>query len=733
MTRAAGLLALFLALLGALALKGSLLTLPAVPDQAGAQAFDAHRAAARLARILGDERPHPADSANGDAVRDRLIAELRGVGLEPRVTDDFACNANAHSRAINCARVRNVVATLGPIGSGQPALLLVCHYDSTFAGPGASDDGIGVASLLEIAANLRGARLARPIIFLFDEGEELGLIGARAFVARDPLARQVAWAVNLDSRGVTGPAIMFETSRPNGPAIAWFDAASRRPVANSFSADLYRLIPNSTDVTVFAERPWTILNFAVIGNETRYHSAGDTLAALDRSSLQHMGAQALGAVRVVTAGGNVPAGGGERLYTDFAGRVLLDMPMGFGLALLGLILLFLLVEAWRRRALGRPLLAMSAALGGSLALAFAGHFIVQLLRPGDYWRAHPWVTSNAVYASALAAIVVALLLLARTSERTRLRPAFWLLFSGLGAALCAVAPGAAIYFLFPPLAAALGMALGRFRPWAERAGAIAAALLLYLTFGPALGLFEELMNGGPLWAFAPLGAAILLPALIECAPWLGRGRSALAVAGGLAVACWLAACLTPAYSDDRRQLFTIEYVLDGGAARLAVNNDGAPVPLAGAWQRAELPYATRKRWTIAAPTVPIPAPAVSLIGQQPVPGGRHMRYRITANGAETITLIAPPGAQLIAAGVNGFFPPFARGADGKYYLRCVGRACDGAMLDVLVGGTAPVEFTVVGTRSGLPPVAAALAQARPATARPQYGPDTTITLGRVRL
>ena len=98
--------------------------------------------------------------------------------------------------------------------------------------------------------------------------------------------------MNLEARGVTGPAIMFETSRPNGAAIALYRAAVSRPVANSLSTDLYGLIPNSTDVAVFDERPWTILNFAVIGNETRYHSAGDTLAALDRRSVQHMGEQA---------------------------------------------------------------------------------------------------------------------------------------------------------------------------------------------------------------------------------------------------------------------------------------------------------------------------------------------------------------------------------------------------------------------------------------------------------
>ena len=102
---------------------------------------------------------------------------------------------------------------------------------------------------------------------------------------------------------------MFETSRPNGAAIALYRAAAARPVANSLSTDLYGLIPNSTDVAVFEERPWTILNFAVIGNETRYHSAGDDLAALDRRSLQHMGEQALAVAERAARGRGA---GGER-------------------------------------------------------------------------------------------------------------------------------------------------------------------------------------------------------------------------------------------------------------------------------------------------------------------------------------------------------------------------------------------------------------------------------------
>ena len=99
------------------------------------------------------QRPHPVDSAANDAVRDRLLAELRAIGLDPRVTDDFTCNGAAKARTIACARIRNVVATIGPAQGRH--VLLVSHYDSTPAGPGASDDGIGVAAMLETAFLLK--------------------------------------------------------------------------------------------------------------------------------------------------------------------------------------------------------------------------------------------------------------------------------------------------------------------------------------------------------------------------------------------------------------------------------------------------------------------------------------------------------------------------------------------------------------------------------------------------
>ena len=724
-----------LLLLAAMAFKGALLTLPSPPASPAADRFDAHRAAARLARVLGDERPHPVDSAANDAVRERLIAEMRAAGLEPEVRDAFACNGFARGRAVACARVRNLVATIGPREGRH--LLLSAHYDGTFAGPGAADAGIGVATLLETAHRLRGRALGRPVTFLFNDGEEMGLLGARAFLERDPLAGRIDAALNFEARGVTGPATMFETSRPNAPAIARLARAVDRPVANSLSTGLYRLIPNSTDVAVFEERDWTILNFAIIANETRYHSAGDDLAALDRRSLQHMGDQAL-ALTLDFAQHPAPAATGELLYADLLGRQLVTLKLLPGLVLLGLLTGFFLIVGWRRRALVRPAGAAAIAILGSGGVAWVGQAILALIRAGDYWRGYPAVAETAVYGSAIAACLLALTLVAPGAGQRQLRAAFWLLFLAGGAAISMIAPGAAIYFLFPPLFAAAGILLARRWPAAERIGAVAAAMLLFLSFAPALHLFEELMSRGPLWMFAPIGAVMILPALIELRPTIGRVPRTfmLAGAGTLFLLPWAAVALTPAYSENRQQLFTIEYVwdADAGTGRWAVNNDGAPVPFAADWMRTELPHSLRKRWVTPAPAFAVPPPTVEVAARRPVEGGRRLTLRLRTHGAESVTLTAPPDAALRAAGAPGFVRRFGPGGpEDRYALRCVGRSCDGALIDLVIGRAEPVEFTIIGTRSGLPGAAAPLVASRPALARPQYAPDTTISVRKMRM
>src|SRR5882757_11324408 len=110
MRRSTILLAITLvALLCAMAAKALLIEVPPVRAQAAAGEFDATRAKARLAMMLGDQRPHPTDTAADDEVRGRIVTLLQGMGLKPVVRDQLACNELYKARGVSCARVRNIV------------------------------------------------------------------------------------------------------------------------------------------------------------------------------------------------------------------------------------------------------------------------------------------------------------------------------------------------------------------------------------------------------------------------------------------------------------------------------------------------------------------------------------------------------------------------------------------------------------------------------------------------
>ena len=182
-------------------------------------------------------------------------------------------------------------------------MLLAAHYDSVPAGPGAGDDGVGVASVLEIARVLKQQPARRhPIILLIDEGEEAGLLGARLFVSRStPRRSTIKAAVNLDARGDSGPSLMFETGPATDWALRMFAAAATRPMSNSIYYFVYKLLPNDTDFTVFKAAGYEGLNFALIGDVERYHTPQDRFENLDLGSLQHQGQNALSMVQALAA------------------------------------------------------------------------------------------------------------------------------------------------------------------------------------------------------------------------------------------------------------------------------------------------------------------------------------------------------------------------------------------------------------------------------------------------
>jgi hypothetical protein len=264
---------------------------PARPG--GGPGFSVERAWSHIDAVA--RAPHPVGTPEHDRVRSYLLGELAELGL---VVDTQTVQMDRPTGSTSRSTpVRNVMGRLPGRGPGS-AVLLMSHYDAVPSSFGAGDDGVGVATVLETARQLAaGETLSRDVIFLITDAEELGLLGAQAFAEAHPWMADVGVVLNFEARGMSGPALMFETGPRSGELVRAFGRVGRRPVTSSLLPEAYRRLPNDTDFTIFARRGLPGLNFALAGAAHWYHTPGDRPENLSRASLQHMGDNALALAR----------------------------------------------------------------------------------------------------------------------------------------------------------------------------------------------------------------------------------------------------------------------------------------------------------------------------------------------------------------------------------------------------------------------------------------------------
>ncbi len=290
---------------------------PPYPRDATAQKseFSAERAMAHLRELAA--APRPVGGLAHQRARDHLLTTLREYGLTAKVQESVGVDPSPR-RAPTAASVENVVGVL-PGSRSTGRLFLMAHYDSVAAGPGASDDGAGVAALLETARALAsGPRMRNDVVFVFTDAEETCLCGAEAFVREHPLARDGGVVLNLEARGSSGAVVMFETTPGNAQLVEVFAEWAPYPLATSAAGEVYRRLPNDTDLTAFqpanagavssdvesagpredgSRSRFAGLNSAYLDGSAAYHTPLDTLDAVDPASVQHHGANALALAR----------------------------------------------------------------------------------------------------------------------------------------------------------------------------------------------------------------------------------------------------------------------------------------------------------------------------------------------------------------------------------------------------------------------------------------------------
>ncbi len=504
-------------------------------------AFSAIRAREMLQRLVGDGVAHPVGSAGNAAVRQRVIDELTRLGYAPTTQEAFVCGDSGV-----CATVTNVLARL-PGNSGARAVMLAAHYDSVPAGPGASDDGMGVAVMLEAARILRQEGPRRnPVLFLIDDAEEAGLLGARAFVRDHPWARDVGAVVNLDSRGTTGSSLLFETSDDNRWLIDLAAASLPRPDTSSLFDTIYKWLPNDTDLTVFRRAGLAGVNFAHIGDVERYHTPLDNFANASAATLGEHGAHVLAMARALAQADLEAPHRGNAVFFDVFGLGIVrwrDEATPFLAAAAALLVAAAIGSALARGTLrlaellwGIPAvllaLAVSAAAGAGAAalIRAAGHLSTS-------WIAHPEPTLIAVWTFSCAGAWLAAHFFARRSGWRGLWAATWASSAALSLVLAWAEPALAFLTLVPcALAGAAGLlALRSLRPAAAAfAAALPAAAAAFFWLPMAWLLYGALGARSPaigaavgMWAGAAAPAFLFLSATQRRRLLLAIGASGL--------------------------------------------------------------------------------------------------------------------------------------------------------------------------------------------------------------
>lgn len=528
-------IALIGALIGAMLWAALSVAPPApLPLDAPAADFSAMRGMADVQAI--GRRPHSAGTRENDRVRAYLAGRLRALGADV-AEQPFPLPPKSLKRLRRWSGQEqvgtvghNIIGILPGRDRALPTLVLMAHHDTVWGSPGAADDSMGVATILETlrAITVRG-QPARDVVIVFTDSEELGLDGSEAFFARHPLARRTGVVINLESRGAGGRANMFETGDGNGAMMRLYADHVTRPAASSIAVLIYDLMPNSTDFTMAKQRGWPGFNIATLGRAAFYHSPLATPEAIEPASLQDMGQQALGLAGAIASASVLPGRTPDAAFSDILGRITIAYPPAYGWGLL-LIAAALIGVALRRRPL--PLAALGGGVAVTIALMLHAALLLVVLNaltkswPVNYYdrlAVLPSLEFVAVIGMA-AAVAVSPLLHRRDPRMIALAPALLLL--GPGLLLGAPLPVIAILSL-------AAMAAAWCQPSAAPDGSAtsAAATILLLIAALFVQLIEP--TAAPLIAWPLLLAAIALVTRAWLPLRTGLAATALLAAIGL--------------------------------------------------------------------------------------------------------------------------------------------------------------------------------------------------------
>ncbi|CAO1599870.1 MAG: hypothetical protein LQ349_001994 [Xanthoria aureola] len=203
-------------------------------------------------------------------------------------------------------------------------VLVNAHYDSVSTGYGASDDGVGIVTILQLLKYFtsEGHKPKKGIVALFNNGEEDYLNGAQAF-RKHPLSTFPKTFLNLEGAGAGGRAVMF---RSTDTEVTKAYQKSEHPFASVLSGDAFKrgIIRSETDYRVFTGKLGLRgLDVAFFEPRANYHTDRDDAKHTSIDSVWHMLSAAIPTLEALSSDSqNFDGKGSDSVWFDLFGQIL---------------------------------------------------------------------------------------------------------------------------------------------------------------------------------------------------------------------------------------------------------------------------------------------------------------------------------------------------------------------------------------------------------------------------
>ncbi|KAL2653871.1 hypothetical protein R1flu_021999 [Riccia fluitans] len=548
------------------------LPMPLSAAEGGILGFSEERAFGHVYN-LANLGPHPIGSKALDNAFQYVYSELMQVKDEAHHDVDveveiFAPNAGVErlagglffGKTLVYTNLKHIVVRVSPsdyVEAKDFSVLVSSHIDTVITSPGAGDCSSCVSIMMELVRALshRAQRFKHSVIFLFNTGEEEGLVGAHSFITQHPWSSTIRAAIDVEAMGVGGKSLLFQAG-PDSWLLEMYKKTAKYPGAHIVAQDCFHfgVVKSATDFQVYVEvGGLSGLDFAHVENAAVYHTKNDKPGHLRPGSLQPVGRDLLALLDKAAQSDDLPflrvnATGLEQMetvYFDVLGRWLVTYPLEAGkriqvsILIQGLILLISSIYLS-----GDPIAAFLE-LGLALLtlvltwlMAFAQVLLVAMILPYLCSFPIPYITHTwlAVGLFGFPAVVGALVghaigraLLIKYMERKGRREAEWhaerwlfkagmlqwMLVLGLGTWVGAGSSFIALFWIVPA-AVAYGMMEAKFSPQQMLRGLQRITLWLSMIGGLIMSAFPVIRltgvmigglarmdrnpGGAPLWA-----------------------------------------------------------------------------------------------------------------------------------------------------------------------------------------------------------------------------------------